>query len=668
MRTLSLIVALILHAPLALGQSATAPATQPDQRAAQQSFVNLPWAVQLGLRVHQVNQVFPLIDRVVLVPDAATYVDELSKWSPLGRWPVLIEDDRYAPMFVRRFKPAQLIRREAVDPSTFAIEVPAKQKRLEAIVTSTFGGDPQRQTIRESFAQQKYHPPGVVIASVNDPAWTAAVALAAGHGQPIGWLDDHFGDPDGELDADSTLRLIGAVDSLIAQQGYSFDALGDDIDAITLCRSIPGRTSYKPPSIPPPPVPEQFRNGSLAISDLIGRKSDGTRYAYTGWIFGDEKRCAYLAMCSLFLQRSDAVLHNSYPADEGWRVYSISDAAGTLKRAGFTAAQIDGANATIDNWERMIVSGVSADLFIMNTKGNNDYFELFSGKGLPGDVPVLNQPVALHLIHSWSMQAPANLDTIGGQWLDHGAYAAVGSCWEPVLQAFVPPSLLAIRLVNLVPFLIAARWWDGEPGIARPWRVVTIGDPLMVCPPIEHARKDRVSRAADDGVDLTEQVKTLMRQAPQDESGRSFAHALAILDMLGRDEIAVEFWKIAQQRGKQKIAARAALGPLFRTRNVEEFALAWDQIESPDPPAKDMLWHLIYPRLQPGTGGGDRDHVRRLQNAIRQPAPQRDIERLAPHVWRAFGEAGMREMIERELRTCRDPTARTALQLLLEQR
>src|SRR5690606_19096306 len=100
------------------------------------------------------TQNFPLIDRVVLVPDAATYLDELSKWSPQGRWPVLIEDDHYAPMFVRRFKPRQLLRRASV--GTLPDDVGAQQKLVENLIVRTLGGDPAQHTMRKLFARHQY--------------------------------------------------------------------------------------------------------------------------------------------------------------------------------------------------------------------------------------------------------------------------------------------------------------------------------------------------------------------------------------------------------------------------------------------------------------------------------------------------------------------------------
>ena len=71
----------------------------------------VPWPVQLGYRTAALERSWAIVDQVVLVPDARTYLDELSKWSESARWPVLIEDDLYAPLFVRGFGPARVVRR-----------------------------------------------------------------------------------------------------------------------------------------------------------------------------------------------------------------------------------------------------------------------------------------------------------------------------------------------------------------------------------------------------------------------------------------------------------------------------------------------------------------------------------------------------------------------------
>jgi hypothetical protein len=78
------------------------------------------------------------------------------------------------------------------------------------------------------------------------------------------------------------------------------------------------------------------------------------------------------------------------------------------------------------------------------------------------------------MIHSWSASDPDDRNTVSGRWLVNGAYAYVGSVHEPFLSAFIPPKLMVDRLKRGTPFLIAARQLQSPP-----WKVATIGDPLM---------------------------------------------------------------------------------------------------------------------------------------------------------------------------------------------
>jgi hypothetical protein len=215
--------------------------------------------------------------------------------------------------------------------------------------------------------------------------------------------------------------------------------------------------------------------GVVAVSDLLCRSESGSRWAYTGMIFGSEVRCAYLAMCSMFLARDDVWLFNTYPPAEP--TYGMEDAAAKLRERQYAVRVTQGDDAGAKPWQRMLPGGIGTDAFFMNSRGNGDFFELVKGTAFPDDVPMLNRPTILHLIHSWSMQNPNMIGSVGGRWLEHGSYAAVGSCWEPYLAAFVPPSLLAERLRNYIPFLVAARWWDDEGAFCKVWRVQTFGDP-----------------------------------------------------------------------------------------------------------------------------------------------------------------------------------------------
>jgi hypothetical protein len=275
--------------------------------------------------------------------------------------------------------------------------------------------------------------------------------------------------------------------------------------------------------------------------------------------------------------------------------------------------------------------------------------------------------VAIHIIHSWSMQIPQLRETVGGRWLANGAYAAVGSCWEPYLGAFVPPPLVANRCVSFVPFLVSARWWNNEGALWKPWRVVTIGDPLMLCAPPERIAVKRVQQPADYGVDLAEHVKDVMRNAQTDDSGASFGRAVRMLDLLGKDDIAIQLWIAADQKGKGMPASRAALGPLFRARNVEQFMKAWEQLPVRDDEATDMLWHLYMPRLSPQAPGLDEDILMQLQSAIRQPMPWVDIERLGPQLAAKFGRGHVASLIQREMDKATSPGNQQELTKLLQQ-
>ena len=603
------------------------------------------WAVALGRRVDLVDRAFPLVDQVVLVPDAATYVDELSRWSPQGRWPVLFEDEQLAPMFIRRFQPSRVVRREPA--ASLPHQAPKKRALIEGVITRTWGADPATRTVREAFEARGHTPPGVVFTSLNDPAWTAAVALAAGRGQPIAWLEKRFGEPNRLLAARKFGRLVSRIEELVAEAGYPHTTLGDAIDTITLCRRVAGRVD-----ISADPNAQEVR----AMTDLIGRRADGRRFAFAGWIFGDERRCAYVAMCSLFLARDRVWLYNTYPDTEGWRVYGMEEAAAALATAGYQTTAFSGDQATSRAWLNLLPGGISTDVLAMNTKGNAQFFDLAEGRAYARDVPVLNEPVALHLIHSWSMRSPESTATVGGQWLARGVYAYVGSTDEPQLGAFMPPAELAARWMSAVPFLISARRLDET---ARPWKINTFGDPLMLCPPPQG--RQRIPPTAEGGLDLAAHAKTLMQQSASDESGETIEEAIRTLTLLGEDGIAIRMWQLARQRGVQSSAAGIAVDPIFRARRADDFLDAWRALPHRNDHTTDMLWHLMTPRLGSAT---DQDLLL-LQAAVRPSQCHADLGRLAPHLSGAFGSDHTRSVIAGELEKATTPYVRKRLEKML---
>jgi len=250
---------LAVFAGVFAGVAAPAAAQTPTDETPPQR--ELPWAVRLGMRVEQVNQAVTVLERVVLVPDGATYLDEIARWSPKQRWPVLFDEPRYAPKFIRAFKPRQVVRRKSI--GDLPADAAERRTRIERTHLRALGGTPGRGTAADLFAQGNYEPPGIVLTSVDDPAWTAAIALAAGRILPLDYLDGDFGRPNQRLSNEVATRLRITVEQLVEQHGFDHESLGDAIETVTICRDLAGR--YNSPDA----------DGALAITDALCRHADG---------------------------------------------------------------------------------------------------------------------------------------------------------------------------------------------------------------------------------------------------------------------------------------------------------------------------------------------------------------------------------------------------------
>ena len=71
-------------------------------------------AMVLGAKTAAVQHKLPVRRQVVLVPDEATYLDEISRWSVTERWPVLFNKEPKVSQFIRRFAPDKVWIRESV--------------------------------------------------------------------------------------------------------------------------------------------------------------------------------------------------------------------------------------------------------------------------------------------------------------------------------------------------------------------------------------------------------------------------------------------------------------------------------------------------------------------------------------------------------------------------
>jgi hypothetical protein len=435
-----------------------------------------------------------VVDQVCLVPDLPTFLAAIATWDRTRWFPVLIDDAHYTPKFLRAFGPARVVRfggqkpaaggdpwQGAVDAVGRAWRDPADQGR-----GAPAGDEP---------APIGKGPPGVVVSHAGAPGLAGAVALAAGRFQPlVAWPPPEGLEPGKVAPTAAALQAARALEARVGRVVPRYDRLGDDCDFVTLAGRYPYR--YEGGE-------QTAQTGPAAFDDLVGRDLAGPdgvvrpRWAFTGRLQGGQAACLYQAMCSLFLPapRSAAVF-NTYGNGGIHASYQATPAAKVLEKEGLEVEAIEQAGATVQGWHKVFGAASRFPLVLVGTAGGADGFALNGGGGTSFDIrPTV--PAAVHFIHSFSAENPADPDTIAGQWLDQGAFAYFGSAHEPYLVAFRSHQLVSEMLVRGIPFGAAARLTPEElPPFGSAWRLVYLGDPLYTLPPAAPA-----SRQAAEGTD-----------------------------------------------------------------------------------------------------------------------------------------------------------------------
>lgn len=613
----------------ALAQPTPPAPTTPPASSSPAATQPLPAPLILARRVDGVRAFAKLSNAVVIVRDSASYLDAIGHWTISNRFPVLIDDGTDSAReniarFVRGFQPAKVVRYAMKDA---APGFPPTMSIGDLQTTTARAWDVPKEhaslaLLQQRWLQLKFEPPGMVLMQENDPAWTAAVALAAGRGQLIvgvtcpGGVDGAFN----LADADELERTAAAA---AEASGYAWRTLGDAIDAITLCINCPDKLDTGKPG--------EF----FAITDRLGRDGrgieDGHRWAWCGHIFGNAQEAAYRAMCSLFISTHRAWVFDGYPVGEPWSFWDGTKAAKILREVGLTADLDDAPRQGAHDWRVRTARAVNAELILVNTKGNCDFFDLEPGRCFPGDVPVLNVPAAVHFVHSWSAQFPQARGTVGGRWLERGAFCYAGSVNEPYLQAFLPTPSVAGRLVSGAPFGAAVRQDNG-----KLWKVTTLGDPLFV------TGKD-IPRVDTLPLENTQEVGDGLRELLK--AGK-FEEAMTTLTLLGKDTEAAELVEsLIKTKPDAVTPAVAALGvpALFRAGHNQGVVRIFDKLgdRRTDPILRDMLWLAAYPLL----GAPDEPLLRTLHNTIRADAAGRDATVLAAAWERKNGRSSMDAML-----------------------
>lgn len=586
-----------------------------SQEGAGDPLADMRPAQRLGARVRAVDRAVVAAPFVVVVGDEASYVEALSRWSGGARFPVLIDDGTWwsreaIARFVRAYEPQAVVRwglQDAGGEGAGRWDATRRRRAMESAMLRAWGldgdgpanggdggdggaGGVQRRLIAH-WRELGAPPPGVVVADAGDSAWPAALALAIGRLQPIVWLSVSGGvnGTIGDNEADGVARsLEGAVEAL----GLRWREVGDEVDAVTLCLNAPVRHT-------------SLAHGTTALTARIGRHGSASRqadrWAWSGQIFGSRARSAYAAMCSLFLRPREAWLFDGYPDEEPWSAFDVAPAAGIYGEIGLGTLVDDTPSAGVDALLARASVPVGAGVIAFNTKGRMTEFHLSPGRATSRDVPVLGVPAAVYVVHSFSAARLGIRTTVGGAWIDRGAFCYLGSVDEPGLGSFVPQATLAARLGSLFPFGAAVR----EDGLRENRKLAVFGDPLWMLDP-EKGRRVEVRPPLRGATPLPEAAADAL------EAGDLAAGAW-LLRMAGLDDRVVDVALSALRDRPGSVDGRlasASLGALFAAGERRAFAAMFARlgtgadgpagagvVRASDAAVQDMAWHALRPLL-----------------------------------------------------------------------
>jgi len=598
----------------------------------------VPPEALLGFRVESLRKSWPVASLVVIADSPNAYLSALAEWSPDRRFPVLLDDGapaarEHIARFVRAFAPerVRLYTKNNAEPENLRSDV-------ARAVARAWGADrDDAATLRALWQRLNHTPPGLVLAAETDPAWPAAAALAAGRGQPIVWTDAVPGRLGGTINAGHLTRLEDALEAAARTSPWSWRNLGDDLDAVTICLGAPGK------------VEADDDRGPRALSDVLGRTSEGERWAWAGLIFGSEAESAYRAMCSLFLQPRAAWLFNGYARGGAFDAYAVERPARLLADAGLTILDSGRPAGGRHDWSLEAMAGVDAGLILVNSSGQRRWFDLAPGRASAVDVPMLLSPAAVHFVHSFSAQNLDDRGSIARAWLDQGAFVYAGSVHEPFLHAFLTPGALAERLLAPAPFAPSAR----QHGPA--WKIQIIGDPLYTLGPDAPAHEG--------GVDF-DGLRDVQSSLTAALGERDFGRAARLLAMLGRDEDLTTLARAVVNADARSVGPELAEAGLLAAvrRGESELAIRLHGFLPPErrlaPIVVHPLWHLAEPLI---AGEPDAELARFVGRIVRPERFERDAKLAARALSRADGAAAAAALLTRLMEEAPNDRERRAI-------
>ncbi|MBL0920754.1 MAG: hypothetical protein IBJ10_01355 [Phycisphaerales bacterium] len=615
------------EAPAQPDWSETAPPV-PEQTAPGApaiDFASLPPQIRLGVRVALVRQNIPVHSTVVIVPDASAYIEAIGEWRTEARFPVLIDDGsaeaaESIARFVRAFRPDAVVRWPG-SGQVWAQSIEVLRQRVDDAAARAFGAE-NREKIRERWEELRFAPMGVVVASIKDPAWAGALAMAAGYGQPIAWVDVEPRSLAGEVAPEEIAALNGAVASLCESLELPFAGFGDAVDAFTVCLNMPTK--------------HPGADGPLAVTDLLGRNEQKLRWAYVGLMPGDAPTSAYRAMCSLFLNPRSGWFVDGYESRRETAGYDVNRPAAILRERGVVSVTDRSPGVGRAAWRSRAALGVDAGFIHLNSSGQRRWFRLLKDDVDASDIPLLRTPSIVHMIHSFSAQNPDDGQSIAARWMDRGAYVYFGSVDEPYLRAFQNPQTMARRWSSKAPFSIAVRV-DG----LEPWKLNYFGDPLLT---LTSEPQRKPGAPALSGL---EPLDGLLRAAIRE---RRLADAARMLVLMGRDEDAAGLFAAALADKDHEVSpelAEACFYPLVRAGDVPGAVSAFERMSDRarrSNIAADTLWLAARPRL--ALVPPDLRTAQVLKANVRPHASADDAEALAPALRRMESAESVRAWLQ----------------------
>lgn len=656
------------------------PDVKPDAAPAPAQSPTGPHpATAISMRMTALRDAQRVSDAVIIVSDAKSYIDAIARWKPDRLTPVLIDDGTELSRediarFVRAFNPKRVLRWSSPSPDAASAEgarvsspnaasfAQVKPEDVYQALAGVFGAGEHVNDLAglmQGWKHAEYNPPGIVITSAQDPAWVAAMALSAGRGQAIAFMNPELmpNHLNGAFEQAQFGALAVAIEHVATSMDVEWAALGDTLDAITLCANAPSRVHIQDKEY-------------LATGDLIGRRDNShkfARWAWPGQIAGTASQAAYRAMCALFLQPSEAWIFDGYRSEAPFDQYDGSAAAQPLRARNMVTRVDDEPNGSARQWRLRGARACNAGLIFVNTMGNSDFFDLNTGRGRPGDVPFLAVPSAMHVIHSWSLERPAARDTLGGRWLERGAFLYVGSVNEPYLGAFVPPLEITRRLSGGMIFGAAVR-----PDNVPPWKVVCMGDPLysLGAPMKREGAAEEFEGATPVGQGLREAM-----------TSADWGVAFNLLRLEGRDADAIKLLdgilaKAAKSERKAlpldaeavrtvvPMLVRRGATPTLLTLAQQAQATSSARVALADPVVRDAIWLSAYPLLSSGVDDG---LMKLMPEIIRDDQMVRDIGTVAAAQMRAKDFASAIAMLQ-SWRERVDPTLQKAIDEVMAQR